>query len=71
MKKSKLVELPITKVYARDVKDFYKSVVSTHDISDRTFKFIRTILNKLFDFAISELEIIQFNPIPSIISKQF
>lgn len=71
MKNSKLVELPITKVSARDVKDFYKSVVSTHDISDGTFKFIRTILNKLFDFAISELEIIQFNPIPSISIKPY
>lgn len=71
MKDSKLVKLSITKISARDIKDFYKSVVATHNISDGTFKFIKTILNKLFDFAIAELEIIQYNPIPSISIKPY
>lgn len=71
MKDSKLVKLPITKISPRDIKDFYKSVVSNNQISEGTFKFLKTILNKLFDFAISELEIIQFNPIPSISIKPY
>ena len=71
IKNSNLVKLPITKITARDIKDFYKSVVADHEISEGTFKFIKTILNKLFDFAISELEIIQFNPIPSISIKPY
>ena len=71
MKDSKLVGLPITKIGPRDIKDFYKSVVASHNISEGTFKFIKTILNKLFDFAISELELIQFNPIPSISIKPY
>ena len=71
MKDSKLVKLPITKITPRDIKDFYKSVVANNEISEGTFQFLRTILNKLFDFAISELEIVQFNPIPSISIKPY
>lgn len=71
MKDSKLVGLPITKITPRDIKDFYKSVVANNEISEGTFRFIKTILNKLFDFAISELELIQFNPIPSISIKPY
>ncbi len=66
MKDSDLVKIPISKIRPRDIKKFYQSVVTENDITEDTFKFFRTILNKLFDFAISELEIIQFNPIPSI-----
>ena len=71
MKDSTLVKLPITQITPRKIKDFYQSVVTKNSISEGTFKFIKTILNKLFDFAISELEIIQFNPIPSVSIKPY
>ena len=66
MKDTKLVKMPIAKIRPRDIKDFYKTVVTENDISEGTFKFFRTILNKLFDYAISEKEIVQFNPILSV-----
>lgn len=66
IKGSKLVKMPIENITAKDIKDFYKSVVTNNEISEGTFDFIRTILNKLFDYAIGEMEILKYNPVPSV-----
>lgn len=66
LENSKLVKIPIPQITPHDINDFYKHLVKKHHISEGTFKFVKTILNKLFDYSIAELEIIQYNPIPSI-----
>lgn len=66
IKDSKLVKMPIEDITAKDIKDFYKEVVTNNEISEGTFDFIRTILNKLFDYAIGEMEILKYNPVPSV-----
>lgn len=71
MKNSKLVKIPIPQITPHDITDFYKSLVLNSNISEGTFKFVKTILNKLYNYAISELEIIQYNPIPAISIKPY
>ena len=66
MKDSKLAKMPIAQISPRDVTDFYESIVTQYDISEGTFKFIRTILKKLFDFAIVKYDIIRDNFIPCV-----
>lgn len=66
MKDSKLVKMPIEKIKPRDIRDFYESLIKNHEFTKETFDFLKTILNKLFDYAIDRLEVIQYNPVPSV-----
>lgn len=66
IKDSKLAKMSISKISPRDVTDFYESIVTQNDLSEGTFQFIRTILRKLFDFAIVKYDIIRHNFIPCI-----
>lgn len=66
MADSKLVKMPIEKIKPRDIREFYESLLKEHEFTKETFEFFKTILNKLFDYAISHLELIQYNPVPSI-----
>ena len=49
MQDSELVKIPITQIRPRDIKTFYRTVLAKNDISEGTFKFFRTILNKMFE----------------------
>ena len=66
MKDSKLVKMPIEKIKPRDIREFYESLLKEHEFTKETFEFFKTILNKLFDYTIEHLEVIQYNPVPSI-----
>ena len=66
IKDSKLAKIPVAKISPRDITDFYEMVVTQNDLSEGTFKFLRTILKKLFDFAITKYDIIRYNFIPSV-----
>ena len=66
MADSKLVKMPIERIKPRDIREFYESLLKEHEFTKETFEFFKTILNKLFDYAISHLELIQYNPVPSI-----
>ena len=66
IKDSKLAKIPITKITPRDITSFYETVVTQNEISKGTLELIRTILKKLFDFAIEKLDIIRYNFVLSI-----
>lgn len=66
IKDSKLAKMPIAKITPRDVTSFYETIVTQNEISKGTLELIRTILKKLFDFAIEKHDIIRYNFILSI-----
>lgn len=71
MRDSELVKIPITQIRPRDIKTFYRTVLAKNDISEGTFKFFRTILNKMFEFAEGELELVQHNPVMAVNIKPY
>ncbi len=66
IKDSNLAQMPIAQIAPCDITTFYESVVTKNDISKGTLEQIRTILKKLFDFAIERYDIIRYNFILSI-----
>lgn len=66
IKDSKIAKMPIAKITPRDITNFYETVVTQNEISKGTLELIRTILKKLFDFAIVQYDIIRYNFVLSI-----
>ena len=66
IKDSNLAKMPIAKITPRDITNFYETVVTQNEISKGTLELIRTILKKLFDFAIEKFDIIRHNFVLSV-----
>ena len=66
-----IINKPIKDVTAKDFTELFRKWTSKRQLSTKMFNNLKSLCNGIYSYAISELEIVSFNPIKGMDMRQF
>ena len=66
-----IVKKPVKSLTAKDFTGLFRNWTAKRELNAKMFNNIKSIINGIFSYAISELEIVSFNPIKGMDMRQF